>query len=88
MATAEKEHCTDHSGCSTDIINLKQSDRDQWDAINKIQNRPPVWATLVISLLTFALGFTLSFAAMKQTMANDYQKMIDKLADRITATSK
>ena len=29
-------------------------------SIQKIQNRPPAWCTLVISILTFALGWTVS----------------------------
>lgn len=38
------------------IETLKESDKDQWEAINKLRNRLPNWATVVISLLTFLLG--------------------------------
>jgi len=46
------------------IINLEVSDRDQWEAINHLQNRLPTWATLVISLLTFLLGCALTYARL------------------------
>lgn len=32
-----------------------------WEAIDKLRNRPPVWATGVISLLTFLCGVLLKF---------------------------
>lgn len=47
------------------IINLEQSDKQQWTAINQLKNRPPVWATAVISLLTFLLGCSLTYAAIR-----------------------
>lgn len=56
--------CDDHSGCMAEIANLKASDKDQWEAIKKIQNRPPVWATAVISLLTFLFGCSLTYASL------------------------
>ena len=40
----------------TEIENLKDSDNRQWEILEKLQNRLPVWATMVISLLTFLLG--------------------------------
>ena len=58
------EKCEEHSGCITEIANLKLSDKEQWEAIKKIQNRPPVWATAVISLLTFLLGCSLTYAGL------------------------
>lgn len=38
------------------IDTLKKNDIDQWDAINKLRNRLPIWATLLVSSLTFLLG--------------------------------
>jgi hypothetical protein len=55
--TAEK--CEEHSGCLKAISNLEKSDEKQWEAIKKIQNRPPVWVSMVIALLTFLLGCSL-----------------------------
>jgi hypothetical protein len=37
-------------------------DKEQWDAINALRNRLPLWATLVISLLTGLLGFLATIA--------------------------
>jgi hypothetical protein len=44
---------------------LKESVKDQWVIIEKVQNRLPVWGTTVISLLTFLLGIVLSYAMKK-----------------------
>ena len=48
----------------TEIDNLKTSDENQWKAINKLQNRLPIWATTVISVLTFLLGCSTTYAAI------------------------
>jgi len=58
------EKCEDHSGCMQSLRQLEQSDRDLWEAVKKIQSRPPVWATAVISLLTFMLGCSLTYASI------------------------
>ena len=50
------ELCSQHSGFLTEIETLKESDKEQWLAINQLRNRLPVWATLFISFLTFLLG--------------------------------
>lgn len=61
--------CPAHSGIDTDIANIKLDVSAQWSAIDKLRNRPPVWATVVISVLMFALGFTLSFARTASRLA-------------------
>ena len=38
--------CQAHSGLISEIANLKQSDTALWEAVKKIQNRPPVWMLL------------------------------------------
>jgi hypothetical protein len=58
------EKCEEHSGCITEIKNLKHSDKEQWDAIKKIQDRLPIWATAVISLLTFLFGCSVTYAGL------------------------
>lgn len=50
--------CSAHSGIAKEIENLQDSDVRQWQAIEKLQNRLPVWATILISVLTFFLGLT------------------------------
>ena len=57
--------CDAHSGLEARIHGLEDSEKKQWITIEKIQNRPPIWATAVISLLTFLLGCSLTWAAMK-----------------------
>lgn len=48
----------------TEIGNLKISDENQWGAIDKLQNRLPVWGTTIISVLTFLLGCSATYAVM------------------------
>jgi len=33
------DHCSDHSGCTADIGNLKESDRNQWDALKNMGDK-------------------------------------------------
>lgn len=56
--------CEEHSGFEARLVNLEDSDKKQWTSIEKIQNRLPVWGTVVISLLTFLLGASLTYAGM------------------------
>ncbi len=46
------------------IETLKASDERQWQAIEKLQNRLPLWATMIISLLTFLLGCSFTYAGL------------------------
>jgi len=46
------------------IKTLKDSEEKIWDAIEKLQSRLPVWATMVFSLLTFAIGCVGTYAIM------------------------
>ena len=46
------------------IKTLKESDEKQWEAIEKLQNRLPIWATTIISILTFAIGCVSTYAVM------------------------
>lgn len=50
------------------IETLKKSDTEQWEAINKLRNRPPIWTTAVISLLTFLLGCCVTYATVLAKM--------------------
>jgi len=51
------------------ITTLKQSDEEQWTAINKLRNRLPNWAVFIIAGLTGALGWTLHYASMAAQVA-------------------
>ncbi len=48
----------------TKIDILEDSNEKQWQAIDELKKRLPVWATTVISLLTFFLGCTTTYAVM------------------------
>jgi hypothetical protein len=61
----QAHYCDQHSGVVAEVKTLKESDIKQWAAIERIQNRLPVWGTTVISLLTFLLGIAVSFAMKK-----------------------
>lgn len=52
------------------IDRLEKETEEQWTAINKLRDRLPVWATIVISLLTFLLGSALTYAALVVRLAN------------------
>ena len=53
----------------TEIDTLKDSDSKQWAAIDKLQNRLPIWATTLISLLTFSIGCVTTYAVMLHRIA-------------------
>ncbi len=57
------EKCEEHSGVCTNINNLQKScealhvvDEDQWQAINNLRNRPPVWATVILMVMSGIIG--------------------------------
>lgn len=56
--------CKAHSGIDQRLMGLENDTKDQWTAINQLRNRLPVWATIVISLLTFLLGATATYAGL------------------------
>ena len=38
----------EHEGINAEIKNLRESDLQQWEAIDKLRNRLPLWATFMI----------------------------------------
>ncbi len=48
---------------AAEIQALQGSDEDQWQDIDRIKARLPNWATLVISLLTTAVGILATIVA-------------------------
>lgn len=58
------ELCKQHSGLAQRIEDVKDDTDKQWSEINHIKNRPPVWCTAVIALLTGLLGSVLTYAAL------------------------
>ncbi len=55
----------------TEIDTLKDSDIRQWAAIDKLRNRLPIWATTLISVLTFFIGCTTTYAVMLARMIGE-----------------
>ncbi len=54
---------TELCGRNTASINgLREDVNRHEELLQKVQNRPPVWCTIIISVLTFALGWTLNYA--------------------------
>ncbi len=64
------EMCKQHSGLVQMITDVKADTSKQWDEINHIKNRPPVWCTAVIALLSGALGSILTYAALAIKVAS------------------
>ena len=66
----ETELCKHHSGFEQQLIELQKDKDEQWDAINALRNRLPTWATIVISLLTFLLGCSVTLAALASRISH------------------
>jgi hypothetical protein len=58
------ERCSEHSGMESRMETLEKSDIKQWEAIEKIMNRPPVYVSAIYALLTFLLGAAVTYASM------------------------
>ena len=54
------EKCDDHTGCVNQINTNKENIAKIYDLIEKIRNRLPNWATVLISLLTLLIGWLVS----------------------------
>ena len=63
------EHCPAHSGIESELQMLKESDKKQWEAIEKIMNRPPAYVSIVYAILTFLLGASVTYASMAVKIA-------------------
>lgn len=71
MAEDNKNNfCKAHSGIEQKIRSLESDTKDQWTAINQLRNRLPGWATIVISLLTFLLGASITYATFAVKMVS------------------
>ena len=59
----------DGSPNETEIKNLRQSDLDQWTAINQLRNRLPLWATVILMVMSGLVGSALTYAAVAVKLA-------------------
>jgi len=66
----ENGFCKQHSGFEQRLKSREEDDEKQWEAIERLRNRLPVWATVVISVLTFLLGGALTFAGLASKIIN------------------
>lgn len=67
------ELCSAHSGIDERLSNVEDETKKQWKILDQLRNRLPVWATLVISLLTFLLGASVTYAAFAVKIAQGVQ---------------
>lgn len=48
-----------------DVRTNREAHAELWTNLNRIRDRPPVWATAVISILMFGLGVAATLAAKR-----------------------
>ena len=65
----ENEVCKQHSRLVQMVEDVREDTNKQWTEINRIKNRPPVWCTVVIALLSASLGSVLTYAALAVRIA-------------------
>ena len=65
----ENEVCKQHSGMLQMVEDVRDDTNKQWTEINRIKNRPPVWCTVVIAVLSASLGSVLTYAALAVRIA-------------------
>lgn len=65
----ENNVCKHHSGLVQMIEDTKDDTGKQWTEINRIKNRPPVWCTVVMMVLSGLIGSILTYAALAVKIA-------------------
>lgn len=55
--TADHKQCADVIKHEVQIKGLMTSDKNQWEEIKQIRNRPAYWVALLIALLMGVIGF-------------------------------
>lgn len=71
MENEEKPNglCRAHSGFEARLSTVEDDTEKQWTVLDKLRNRPPVWATVVIALLTGFLGASATYASLAVKIA-------------------
>lgn len=67
---AKDEICNQHSMMLQMVKDVRDDTDKQWTEINRIKNRPPIWCTAVIALLSGLLGSVLTYAALVVRLAH------------------
>ena len=55
--TMAKEKCDEHSGCVNQIDTNKRNIETLFERITKVENRPPVWITLLFTAAVGVIGW-------------------------------
>ena len=74
MGENEDIYCKAHSGFNARLIKIEDDTEKQWKVLDQLRNRLPGWATLVISLLTFMLGASVTYAGFAVKLAQTAPK--------------
>ena len=61
--------CKAHSGFGARLTTVEDDTEKQWTVLDKLRNRPPIWATVVIALLTGLLGASATYATLAVKIA-------------------
>jgi len=56
--------CKEHSGLLQMIKDVKDDTIKQWTQIDHIKNRPPIWCTIVMMIMSGLMGSILTYAAL------------------------
>ena len=64
MESKNNDICKQHSGISQMVKDNKRDNQLQWKEIDRIKNRPPVWCTLVMMVMSGLMGSILTYAAL------------------------
>jgi len=60
-----KEHCNDHSGAAANIAQNKQDIGTIYEILDKVRNRLPNWATLILSIAFLVIGWLIRSKMVK-----------------------
>lgn len=58
------ETCLEHSGMEQAIKDTREENQELKQEVKILRNRLPIWASSLISLLTFALGYMVCYIEM------------------------
>ena len=67
------EICKEHSGLVQMVKDVRDDTDKQWIEINHIKNRPPIWCTAVIAILSGLLGSIITYATLAVRVAQTVQ---------------
>ena len=70
MVENKNGFCKSHSGIDERLSKVEAETEKQWKVLDQLRNRLPVWATIVISLLTFLLGASITYATFAVKVAS------------------